>query len=120
MNYHHILIVDDSIIERKLINKKLYQLGVNNIKLANNRHKAVKYYKENYINNPFTLVLMDLDMPIKNGIEATKEIIEFDPLAIIVGVTGNMCNKELLQFMNAGLIYLFNKPITKDLLQKIL
>ena len=120
MNYHHVLIVDDSIIERKLINRKLHQLGVSDIKLATNGSEAVKYYKDKYIINPFTLVLMDLDMPIKNGIDTTNEIIEFDSLAIIIGITGNTSNKSLLKFKNAGLLYLFHKPITKKMLQKIL
>lgn len=120
MIYHHILIVDDSIIERKLITKKLCQLGVNNVKVANNGREAIKCYRDNLLTNPFTIVFMDLDMPIKNGIDTTEEIIRFDPLAIIIGITGNTSNYDLITFMNAGLLYLFCKPITKTMLQKIL
>ncbi|MDK2795154.1 MAG: hypothetical protein PWQ58_353 [Archaeoglobaceae archaeon] len=65
------------------------------------------------------LVLMDISMPGMDGVETTREILRFDPNAIIVGITAfaRSRGKELL---NAGAKGILEKPFTKKTLKELI
>lgn len=97
-NKPRILIADDSeslitILKKWLGNK--YQ-----VLPAYNGQEAIDLYKET---NPY-LVLMDINMPIKNGIMAIEEINDYDKDANIVVITGYPYTEEELgtQVMRKG------------------
>ncbi len=69
----NILIVEDDHSLRLLYEKALSLNGYNVIGAAKDGEEAVKLYKD-FKNKP-DVILMDHRMPIKNGIEATKEIL---------------------------------------------
>ena len=77
-----ILIVEDNRINQ-IVTKKI--LEQNNIvcSLAENGEEAIDKVKENY----YDLVLMDINMPVKNGIEASKEIRRFNQNIPIIALT---------------------------------
>ena len=75
-----ILIVDDAAFMRMMIKETLKSSGYENIIEAADGDQAVQTYKTE---KP-VLVIMDITMPNKNGLEALKEIKEFDPKAVIV------------------------------------
>ncbi|MBY9001978.1 MAG: response regulator [Candidatus Heimdallarchaeota archaeon] len=98
--------------------RKLYVLMLSEFKVfgAINGQEAVDLYKNHRPN----LVLMDILMPEKDGIEATKEILEFDPEATIIAITAySSKTKEIIQ---AGAKDVVKKPIRKhdliDLVEK--
>jgi len=75
-----IMIVDDAAFMRMMIKDTLLKSGYENIIEAADGEVAVKSYKEEKPD----LILMDITMPNKNGLEALKEIKEMDPAAKIV------------------------------------
>lgn len=76
---------------------------------------------ENYKKNKPDIVLMDLKLPKKSGIDATKEIIEYDSNAIIIAITayGSTIGTKALE---AGAKIVLRKPVRfnelKDLIEK--
>jgi len=101
-----ILVVDDCDINRKL--HKLLLEGEFQIDTAANGLEAVNAFNdENY-----SAVIMDVDMPIMDGIEATKEIRKKSIIPII-GVTGN--HNKINICLSAGMNEVLFKPLNVDL-----
>ncbi len=84
-----ILVVDDDDSVRDYLSFFLTRHGYNVIE-AENGQVAVDKYKQH--NDIISVVLMDLDMPIKNGIDASYEIMEYRPDAKIILVSGYLQN----------------------------
>ncbi|MCB2291119.1 response regulator [Clostridium sp. CS001] len=111
-----ILICDDSMLVRKKLKELLKDCGYNNIIEANDGQTAINLYKEN---SP-DLVFMDIIMPGKNGIEAVKEIIEFDKNAKIVMASSAGTKEHVKQAIKAGAFEFVQKPWEKQEINKIL
>ncbi len=65
---------------------------------ASNAEDAIEIFKTNHID----LVIMDLGLPNKNGIEATQEIHTIDKNAKIIILTSHNEEKEVLNSLKAG------------------
>lgn len=65
----NVLIVEDNIINQKLLEAFMKRLSVR-WKCAANGEEAVRKWRQ----GGFHLVLMDIQLPVMNGLEATKEI----------------------------------------------
>ena len=63
---------------------------------------------------------MDKDMPIMNGVEATKELRAMGIRSTIVGVSSHSMEEEIVKFMEAGLDEYQEKPLNKVKLSSIL
>lgn len=74
---------------------------------ANNGMEAVKLYQEIQPN----IVLMDIQMPIMNGLEATKSIRSMDPDIPIIALTAFAFDSDREEFMNAGGTDYIVKPL---------
>ncbi|MBW9152666.1 response regulator [Clostridium estertheticum] len=115
-NLLKILVCDDSMLIRKKLKEVLKSCGCNNILEASNGQEAVDSYKEN---NP-DLVFMDIIMPLKNGIEAVKEIIEFDNDAKVVMASSAVTKEHVKVAIKAGAFEFVQKPWEKEQINKIL
>ena len=71
MSKLNILIADDIFTNRLLLSEIIEDLGHNYIAVENGKEAV-----EALINNEIDLVLMDIEMPVMNGLEATKYIRE--------------------------------------------
>lgn len=82
--------------------------------------KNGKQVLEKLANEDFDLILMDINMPVMDGIECTKAIRELeDPIKAnipIVAITGNYKNYTLDDFKKAGLNDYVQKPLDYDYL----
>ena len=115
-----ILIVDDHPINQKVVHTMLSSLGYE-VAIANNGQEAVDSIKENH----FALVLMDVQMPVMDGIQATKEIRSLLPKIYgdswktpIVAVTANAMLEDDRRCLDAGMDDYLAKPfLKKDLIQ---
>ncbi len=85
MGNERILVVEDEDHVSKLLAALLEIRGYENVQIANNGHEGVTKYKES---RP-SIVLMDLEMPVMNGYDSSREIKEYDPSAEIVLITAN-------------------------------
>ncbi len=99
-----ILLADDNDELRMLYRIMLSEFTVIQ---AVNGNEAVAFYKKHKPD----LVLMDILMPIKDGIEATKEIIEFDPKATIIAITAYSSKAE--NILLAGAKQVIKKPFRR-------
>lgn len=115
-NLLKILVCDDSMLIRKKLKEVLKSCGCNNILEASNGQEAVDSYKEN---NP-DLVFMDIIMPFKNGIEAVKEIIEFDNDAKVVMASSAGTKEHVKVAIKAGAFEFVQKPWEKEQINKII
>ncbi|KAE9621874.1 hypothetical protein Lal_00032368 [Lupinus albus] len=110
------LVVDDNMINRKIHQKILKNAGVKNHGVGNGK-EAVDIHGHG---QSFDLIFMDLDMPIMNGIEATKKLRSMGICSIIVGVSSRYIEEEIQEFMEAGLDDYQIKPLTNAKLSSIL
>mmetsp|Transcript_2192 Transcript_2192/g.2880 ORF Transcript_2192/g.2880 Transcript_2192/m.2880 type:complete len:919 (+) Transcript_2192:74-2830(+) len=108
----HILVVDDSLMNRKLVQNILLSEGYK-VDLACDGDEAVDMMKAN---NIYGAIVMDNFMPNMSGVEATKQISSFSQVPII-GLTGNSLNEDIQEFLEAGAKEVLLKPCTK---QKVL
>jgi len=105
-----VLIVDDSLIIRKKINKILVKLGHEVIYSAQNGQEAIDAYKEHKPD----LVTMDITMPDMDGITAVKHIMESDVESKIIMVTSHGQEDMVIKSIQAGAVGYMLKPITED------
>lgn len=75
-----ILIVDDAVFMRKSLRLILEKNGYDIVGEAENGEEAIQLYRTLCPD----IVTMDITMPVKNGIDATKEILDYDEDAKIV------------------------------------
>jgi len=113
----YILIVDDEPINLMLLNLLLSTNPDNDIVEANSGKKAIDIL----IENKKDLVLMDINMPILDGAEATKYIRENISKDIpIIALTALERSYFYENFKDAGFTSYFSKPIDKDQLMKLI
>ncbi|WP_372366774.1 response regulator [Candidatus Uabimicrobium sp. HlEnr_7] len=104
-----ILIVDDDKYIRILLEAIFEEEGFT-VNTASNGKEAVEKVG---VLQPM-IVIMDFDMPIMNGVEATKSICEKHPLIPIVMLTANRTPELLRNAQIAGATKLFHKPIKNE------
>jgi CheY-like chemotaxis protein len=85
MRDEKILVVEDEDHLSRLLMDLFEFKGYQNVEVANNGHEGVEKYKES---RP-TIVFMDLEMPVMNGYDSSREIKEYDPGANIILITAN-------------------------------
>lgn len=111
-----ILIVEDNEVNQKVAVKLLYKLGVN-ADIANNGKEAIEL---NNANN-YDLIFMDCHMPVIDGLEATKTIINGPPEKdiIIVALTASAMKEEVDRCYQAGMKEFISKPISIEDFERI-
>jgi CheY-like chemotaxis protein len=110
-----ILITDDSAMIRRIVGQLLQNLG-HKIILAENGERGYQMAKAE---KP-ELVIMDVEMPVMNGIEATRQI-KNDPDTASIPVlifTSLSREEDIEQAKDAGCSGFLNKPICEDELQE--
>jgi signal transduction histidine kinase/CheY-like chemotaxis protein len=115
-----ILVAEDNKINQVVIQTMVKKLGYE-IQLAENGSQAVKLVEEG---NVFDLILMDCQMPIMDGYEATRKIREFE-IKIgrhtpIVALTANAFRETKEECFACGMDDFATKPMTFEILEKIL
>lgn len=110
------LICDDSILARKNLSALLKSFGYENIVEVSNGQDAVNAYMHEHP----TVVLLDIVMPIKDGITATKEIMAYDPKAKVVMVSSVGTQTNLKEAIKAGAKDFIQKPVEESLLEQVL
>ncbi|EEF41303.1 two-component response regulator 24 [Ricinus communis] len=110
------LVVDDDTTNRIIHRRLLQNLGIENQEVRNGK-EAIDIHCSG---TNFDLILMDMDMPIMNGIEATKQLRAMGIRSTIAGVSTRTMEEEVQEFMEAGLDDYQEKPLTSAKLISIL
>ena len=100
-----ILIVEDNRINQ-MVTKKILQKSNTICSIAENGEEAVRMVKE----FDYDLILMDINMPKKNGMEATKEIRTFNTNIPILALTAVEVEEMRQQIYKSGMNDIIVKP----------
>ncbi|MEN4052765.1 ATP-binding protein [Sulfurimonas sp. NWX79] len=109
----NILVAEDNIINQKLIKRTLEDLGLT-VDIASNGLEAFQKRKD----GNYDLIFMDIQMPFLDGMEATKEILEYEedynqPHVPILALTANALKGDRERFLRAGLDEYTTKPLVR-------
>ncbi|WCJ38158.1 Two-component response regulator 24 [Euphorbia peplus] len=110
------LVVDDDTINRMIHCRLLQNLGIEYEQVKNGK-EAIDIHSSGSF---FDLILMDLDMPILNGIQATKQLRAMGIGSTIAGVSTHSKEEQVQEFIKAGLDDYQQKPLTLTKLIAIL
>ncbi|MCL2627607.1 MAG: ATP-binding protein [Oscillospiraceae bacterium] len=113
-----VLVCEDNSINQQVICDHLKRVGVKTIE-AYNGQEAVDIVSERQKNgNPFDLILMDIHMPVMDGLEAASKIAELGIETPVVAVTANVMPYDIDLYKNSGMCGHISKPFTsKELWQ---
>lgn len=125
-NTHHLLLVDDNPINLKLLIQIARKLN-HTYATANNGLEAVKLYKKSLEGQEtrFSLVFMDISMPVMNGFEATKEIRKLEMASRvsrsrIVALSGLRSDVNGGEASASGLDLFLTKPAKMSMVKELL
>ena len=112
-----ILLAEDNIINQKLATRILNKLGYDHIDIAWNGLEAIEKLKS----QTYDVILMDMQMPEMDGLEATRKIRkELKQQPAIIAVTANAMESDRQLCMEAGMNEYVTKPITLEALMAAL
>ncbi|KAK1565282.1 hypothetical protein Q3G72_023186 [Acer saccharum] len=97
MNKITALVVDDNTVNQTMHHRLLENLGIENQVVKNGKEAVDVHSSGKY----FDLILMDMDMPIMNGIEATRTLRAMGIRCMIAGVSTRSLDQEKQEFMEA-------------------
>lgn len=103
---YNILITEDDKVNQMVITRLLKECGYS-VDTANNGFEALKMCKI----NKYDLILMDIQMPIMDGVEAAKRIRENDKVTPIVAITAYALKGDRERFLLKGMDGYISKPI---------
>lgn len=115
LNEANILLVEDNLINQKIVILSIQKL-VKNIDIANNGKEAL----DKFGTSKYDIILMDIQMPVMDGIIATKKIREIESSTNqhtpIVAITANALAGDKENCLAAGMNDYLSKPFQPDVL----
>ncbi len=113
-----ILLAEDNLVNQKLATMMLSKAGYT-VQVAANGRLAVESYTQNP--DQYDLILMDIQMPEMDGLEATRQIRQQGFTDIpIVAMTANAMKGDREKCLEAGMNDYISKPIKREIVFKIL
>jgi two-component system chemotaxis response regulator CheY len=111
-----ILIVDDAAFMRMMVKENLKKAGFTEFSEAGNGEEAV----ERYVAESPDLVLLDITMPVRDGLSALQEIRERDPSANVVMCSAMGQENLVIEAIKLGALDFIVKPFKPErLLQTV-
>lgn len=101
-----ILVAEDNEINQLLVGSMLKKTKVD-FTFADNGKVAVELFKS----NQYDLVLMDIQMPEMDGVQAFKHIHKISPDVPVVALTANVMTDDINQYLELGFMAHIEKPI---------
>ncbi len=116
-----VLLAEDNFVNQKIASFNLQQLGYETI-VAQNGKEAI----DKFVNESFDLVLMDIQMPVMNGYDASKEIRRLEENMPgnnhipIIALTANAMKGDMEKCISAGMDAYLSKPFKPNELLSVL
>lgn len=131
----YVLIVEDNLVNQRVLAKQLRNVGMN-VAVANHGGEALEYLrttrccKADGDGKELTLILMDWEMPVMNGLECVASIRkmqsegEVNGHVPVIAVTANVRSEQVESALQAGMDDVISKPFRipelRACIQKIL
>ncbi len=108
----NLLIVEDNLINQKVLTSVLKKSNMN-ISIANDGQEALDILSKN---NKFDMVLMDINMPVMDGYEATRRIRQNQSLDMVpvVALSALTATDEINKVFHVGMNGYLSKPLEKE------
>ena len=103
------LLVEDNSANQIVASAMLSDIGFD-VQIAQNGQEAVTLCQS----QRFDLILMDIQMPIMDGLEATRQIRTFDHITPIIALSAAVMEQDKQQSQRAGMQHHLAKPIEKQ------
>jgi two-component system, sensor histidine kinase len=115
-----ILLVEDNIINQQVATAMLTKLAYT-VDVSVNGIEAIEAMKK----VPYVLVIMDLQMPVMGGFEATQKIRKpetgvINPIIPVIAMTANSTKEDRDKCLKAGMNDFITKPVMMQELQQLL
>jgi len=117
----HVLLVEDNPVNQIIAKKMLEKIGLS-CELVVNGEAAVARFKHPH---EFDLILMDCQMPVMDGYEATQAIRELEQASLlrrmpVIAMTANAMEGDKNKCLEAGMDDYVAKPVKQDTLKQVL
>lgn len=112
----HILVAEDHPVNRKLLVTFLTKFGADIIEAENGQEAVETTLKHSEID----FIFMDIQMPVKNGIDATLEIRKNNFKGIIIACTANSDKDDFEHYKKAGMNDVIVKPFKSQTIKEII
>lgn len=110
------LIAEDHKVNKKLMENFLIQFGLS-VFTASNGQAVVDCIQEN---THIDLIFMDIQMPLKTGIQATKDIRKLGYTGIIIACTANTAPYDIATYLDSGMNDILSKPFMRQNIEVLL
>ena len=111
---YRLLIVDDSKLNRKIMTKLMTALGHQ----CDEAHDGAIFVeiaeRELRLGRAYDAVLLDNEMPIMRGRDAVRQVREMGYKGVVIGVTGNVTDEDVDDFVEQGVDMVILKPLTVE------
>jgi signal transduction histidine kinase/CheY-like chemotaxis protein/ligand-binding sensor domain-containing protein len=112
-----ILVAEDNPVNQKLTTRILSKLGYNDVEVAQNGLEALDKFDDDF----YDVILMDVQMPEMDGLEATRMIrLKRYHQPIIISMTANAMQGDRDECMKAGMDDYVSKPVKLEALVAVL
>jgi two-component system, sensor histidine kinase and response regulator len=113
-----ILLAEDNIINQSLVKIMLSKAG-HRVELANNGREAIE--KLTKTDDPFDLIFMDIQMPVMDGLEATRIIRSGGYGDVpIVALTASAMEEDRISCLKVGMDDYLVKPIRMEVVKEVI
>ena len=113
-----LLVAEDNSVNQKVMSRLLMSLGFETVDIASDGAQAACLTKERP--QAYALILMDINMPVLDGIAATAEIRSAGITIPIIAMTANALKGDRDAYIAKGLTDYLSKPVDRRLLATVL
>gem|GEM_PF-6201069 len=110
-----VLLVEDNVVNQRLAQINLKNTGVE-LAFASHGVEAIEIVK----NQQIDIILMDVQMPVLDGLSAARLILEICPDMPIIGLSANIYEEDIEACYAAGMVDFLGKPYSRENLFQIL
>nr|CAB93498.1 tcsA protein [Aspergillus nidulans] len=115
----HVLLVEDNIVNHtRYVEAPTYQFGFQRIDGAWNGAEAVRMVRQKPLS--YDIILMDVSMPVLDGLAATEQIRDMGLTMPIIAITGNAMKGDAETYIAQGMDDCICKPVHRDQLLRVL
>lgn len=107
-----VLLVEDKKVNQMVASLILKEMGCQ-VEVADNGLKALEMVKQ----NPYDVILMDIQMPVMDGVTAVKKLRSMNiPLPVIIGLSAEAMEGDAEKYISLGMDDYLTKPLDARLL----